>query len=99
MSTLRIFFQRRVTRPEISRDDIFTVNEGHFEIELGEFGLAVGTEVFIAEAAGDLHVAFEAADHQDLFEKLRGLGEGVEGAGVHAGGDEEFACALRGWTL
>ena len=65
-------------------DDIFAIDEGHFEIELGEFGLAIGAEVLIAEAACDLHVAFHAADHEDLFEELGGLREGIEFAGVEA---------------
>ncbi len=35
-------------------DDVVGVDEGHFDIKLSEFGLAVGAEILIAEAAGDL---------------------------------------------
>ena len=49
------------------------VNEGHFDVELGEFGLAVGAEVFVAKAADDLVVAFEAGGDEHLFEELGGL--------------------------
>ncbi len=77
-------------------DDFFAVDEGHFEIELGEFGLAVGAQVFIAEAAGDLHVTFQPPDHQHLLEKLWRLRQGVKAAGVESGGDEEFAGPFGG---
>jgi hypothetical protein len=58
--------------------------------------LAIGTEVFVAEAASDLEVFLEATDLEELLVLLRGLGEGVEGARVQAGGDEEVACTFRG---
>ena len=77
-------------------EDGFLLGEGHFEVDLGELGLAVGAEVFVAEAAGDLEVAVEAGDHEDLFEDLGGLGEGEELAGVDARGDEVVAGALGG---
>ena len=48
-------------------DDVFVFDEGHLDVELSELGLAVGPEVLIAEAAGDLEVAVEAGDHQDLL--------------------------------
>jgi len=34
-------------------------HEGHFQVQLREFRLAVGAEVFVAEAGGDLVVAIE----------------------------------------
>ena len=77
-------------------DDVLAVDEGHFDIELGEFGLAVGAEVLIAEAAGDLHVAFQAADHEDLLEELRATAAGRRSCRVEARGDEEFAGAFGG---
>ena len=36
---------------------------GHFEIDLGEFGLAVGAQVFVAETAHNLEIFIEARDH------------------------------------
>ena len=56
-------------------EDLVLLGEGHLEVDLGEVGLAVGAEVFVAEAAGDLEVAVEAADHEELLEDLRGLRE------------------------
>lgn len=38
----------------------------------------------------------DATNHEELFELLGGLGEGVELAGVETGGDEEVAGAFRG---
>ena len=43
------------------RDDVFAVDEGHLHVELGEFRLAIGARVFIAETADDLHVFVAAA--------------------------------------
>ena len=69
-------------------------DERHLDVDLGEFGLAVGARVLIAETARDLHVAAEAADHQDLLEDLRRLRERVERAAVDARGDQIVARAL-----
>ena len=52
--------------------------------------------VLVAEAAGDLVVALEAGDHQQLLEQLRRLRQRVEGALLLAAGDEEVAGALGG---
>ena len=59
-------------------DDIFLVTEAHLDIYLGELRLTVGTKVFVAETFGDLEIAVKATHHQQLFEKLRRLGKGVE---------------------
>ena len=72
------------------------LREGDLEVDLGELGLAVGAEVFVAEAAGDLEVAVEAGDHEDLLEDLRRLRQRVEVAGVDAAGDEVVARAFGG---
>ncbi len=77
-------------------EDGFLLGEGHLEVDLGEFGLAVGAEVLVAEAASDLEVAVEAGDHEDLLEDLRALGQSVEVAGVDAAGDEVVAGAFGG---
>ena len=55
-------------------------DEGHLDVDLGELGLAVGPQVLVAEAAGELVVALEAGDHQQLLEQLRRLRQGVEAA-------------------
>ena len=77
-------------------DDVLLLDEGGFDVELGELGLAVGAEVLVAVAAGDLVVAFHAGDLKQLLEQLRRLRQGVPGAGLEAGRDEEVAGALRG---
>ena len=78
----------------MSVDHVLDVDEGHLDVELGEVGLAVGAQVLVAEAAGDLVVALEAGDHQQLLEELRRLRQRVEGALLQAAGDEEVAGAL-----
>ena len=76
-------------------DHVVLVDERHLEVELGELRLAVGARVLVAEAAGDLVVALEAADHQQLLEQLRRLGQRVERARLRsARGHEVVARAL-----
>ena len=58
------------------------VDERHLDVELGEFRLPVGAKVFVAEAAGDLEIAVEAGDHQELLVELGRLGQGVEMPGM-----------------
>ena len=53
------------------RQHILDSDEGGLEVDLGELGLPVGTEVLIPEAARDLEVAVEAGDHQQLLVNLR----------------------------
>jgi hypothetical protein len=80
-------------------DDVLLLDEGGFDVELGELGLAVGAEVLIAVAARDLVVAFHAGDLEQLLEQLRRLRQGVPGARLEASRDEEvagtFRCGLR----
>ena len=85
-----------VRKPSTTRKTVSCLREGHLEVDLGELRLAVGAEVFVAEAAGDLEVAVEAGDHEDLLEDLRRLRQRVERAGVDAAGDEVVACAFGG---
>ena len=54
------------------------VGEAHLGVELHELELAVGAQVLVAQAARDLVVAVEAADHQQLLEQLRALRQRVE---------------------
>ena len=70
------------------------VDEAHLEVELGELRLAVAAEVLVAEAAGDLEVAVDAGDHQELLELLRALRQGVDGARLEPRRDDEVAGAL-----
>src|SRR6266853_4452123 len=66
----------------------------YFEVELRELWLAVGAQVFIAEAFDDLEVAVHAADHQDLLENLRRLRKCVKLAGMHTAWNEIIARAM-----
>ncbi len=77
-------------------EDVLLFDKGHLAVDLREFGLAVGAQVLIAEAAHDLVVAVHAGDHQKLFEGLRRLGKRVELAVVHAGRNDKVAGAFRG---
>ena len=49
--------------------DDFGAREGDLQVDLRELGLAVGAQVFVAEAARDLEILVEAGDHEDLLEE------------------------------
>ncbi len=74
--------------------DFLLVQEGGLAVDLGEFGLAVGAQVLVAEALGDLVVAVETRDHEHLLEQLGRLRQREELAVVHAAGHQVIACAL-----
>ncbi len=76
------------------RQDVLVLDERHLHVKLGELGLAVGSQVLIAEAAGDLEIAVEAGDHQQLLVELGRLGQGVEVPRVHPAGNQEVAGSL-----
>ena len=72
--------------------------ERRLNIDLGEFGLTIGTQIFVAEAFGDLVITVVSRHHQQLFEQLRRLGQGKKLAIVHTAGHQvitrTFGCAL-----
>ncbi len=76
------------------RDHVLLLDERELHVELGELGLAVRAQVLVPEAARDLVVALEAADHQDLLEELRRLRQRVPRAALESARHEEVACAL-----
>jgi len=76
------------------RDHVARVDERHLEVDLRELGLAVGAQVLVAEAARDLVVALDPADHQQLLEELRALRQRVELSGVDPRRDEVVARPL-----
>ena len=45
-------------------DDIVLFDEGHLNIKLGEFRLAISTEIFIPIATGNLEIALHSGNHQ-----------------------------------
>ena len=78
---------------------VVALHKRHFHIELGEFRLAVSPLIFIAETAGDLEVSLDPADHQQLFQLLRRLRQGIKFSGMHATRNEiitrAFGCGLE----
>ena len=68
--------------------DELLVDEGGFQVDLGELGLPVRPGVLVAEAADDLVVALHPGDHQQLLELLGRLRQGVEAPRVDAAGDQ-----------
>ena len=40
------------------------VDEGHLDVDLGEFRLSVRTQIFVSEALDDLIVAVESGYHE-----------------------------------
>ena len=77
------------------RHHVVLVHEGHLDVDLREFRLTVGAEVFVAEALRNLEVAVHAGDHQKLLVLLRRLREGVELARVHTARHQVVAGAFR----
>ncbi len=71
------------------------VDEAHLQVQLGELRLAVAAQVLVAVAAGDLEVAIDTTDHQQLLELLRALGQGVHATGLESRRDDEVAGTFR----
>ena len=84
------------TRDELADkvDNIFHIDERHLDVELGEFRLAVGAKVFVAEAARHLNVTVVARDHEKLLIELRRLRQRVERALSNAARNEIVARAF-----
>jgi len=75
-------------------DHVVLVHEGHLDVKLCELGLAIGPEVLVAVAAGDLVVLLHACHHEQLLEQLRRLRQGVPRPRRKAGGHQEVAGTL-----
>jgi len=65
---------------EIRREgvDVLAVDEAHLDVDLGELRLPIEPEILVAEALDDLEVAIEPGHHEELLEKLGGLGQSIE---------------------
>ena len=74
--------------------DVFSIHEAHLKVNLGELSLPVGTRIFVPEAPHNLEIAIATRDHQDLFEDLWTLGQGIPLARVLAAGHDEVAGAF-----
>ena len=75
-------------------EHVLLLDERHLAVDLREFRLAVGAQVLVAEAAHDLEVAVVSGDHQELFQRLGRLRQGVELVRGHAARDHEVAGAF-----
>src|SRR5205085_10500978 len=73
---------------------VVALREGELDVELADLELPVRAEILVAPAGGDLVVAVEAADHEDLLEELRRLGEREELPRLQPHRHEEVARAL-----
>ena len=90
------FFENILQHPLAQLADIFFSHKTHFHIQLGKFRLAVGTQIFIAEAACQLEISVGSGYHQNLLEELGALRQGIKAAGVYSGGHQIIAGALWG---
>ncbi len=86
--------ERRLQEALDHAEDGLRPRKAHLQIDLRELGLAVGAQVFVAEAAHDLEILVEARDHEDLLEQLRRLRQRIELARIHAAGHQVVARAL-----
>ena len=75
-------------------EDVFLGDEAHLDVELVELQRPVSAQVLVAETGGDLEIAIEARDHEQLFELLRGLRQGVEFARMQARRHQEVPRAF-----
>ena len=76
-------------------EDPALVQERGLDVELGEFGLAVRAQVFVAKAAHDLVVTVQARHHEQLLEELRGLRQREEPSRMCAARYQVVTSALR----
>ena len=74
--------------------DVLNVNEAHLKVDLSEFGLSVGTEILVTEAACKLDISVHTRDHKKLLVDLGGLGKRIELAVVYTAGNDIVTCAL-----
>ena len=75
-------------------EHIVFIDEGHFEVQLGELRLPIRTLVLVAIAADDLEVAIHAGHHEQLLVELGRLGQCVHVTRLQPAGDQEVASAL-----
>src|SRR6266851_4354550 len=76
-------------------EDRLRPRKRYLNIDLRKLRLAIGSQVFVAEAAHNLEVAIGAGDHQDLLEDLRRLRQRVKLAGVNPARNEIIASPFR----
>jgi hypothetical protein len=89
------FFEHGLDEALDEADDVVLLHERHLQVDLRELELAVGALVLVAETAGDLVILVEPGHHEELFEKLGRLRQGVETAVRHARRHQEVPRAFR----
>ena len=96
-ATIGEFFEQPGEHRLDRREHVVLGDEAHLEVELVEFaGTAVGAGILVAEAGGDLEIAVEPRDHQQLLEHLRRLRERVEFARMNPARHQIVARAFGG---
>ncbi len=80
-------------------DDVVLLNVAHFAVDLSELGLAVGSQVFVAEAFYNLEVSVHARNHEKLLQGLRRLGQGIELSPDSCARALRSHAHLREWSL
>src|SRR5271154_1288245 len=75
-------------------ENILLSREGHFQVELREFELAIRAKIFVAEAPANLEITVHPGNHQDLFEYLRRLRQRVKLSVMDAARHQAVARAL-----
>ena len=73
---------------------ILLVGKRHLTVYLCELRLTVSTQVLITEALGNLEIAVETTDHQQLLQGLRTLRQCIELSRVHTTGHYEVTGTL-----
>ena len=77
------------------RQHVVLVDETHLCVELCEFVLSIGAQVFVTQAAGDLVVAIHASHHEQLLPQLWRLRQRIERARLLARRYQELARPFR----
>ena len=77
-------------------EHVLLADEGRLHVQLGELELAVGPEVLVPQAAGDLVVAVDPGHHQQLLGQLRALGQDVAATRGQPAGHGELPGPLGG---
>ncbi len=89
-------FLKNATDDRLNRvKHVLLADKGHFHVQLIEIGgRTVGARIFVAEARRNLEILVEPRHHDQLFELLGGLRQGVEFTGVQTRRHEEVARAF-----
>ena len=64
-------------------DDVILLHIAHLAVYLRELGLAVGTQILVAETFHNLEIAVHARHHKQLLERLRTLRQRIELSRIH----------------